>query len=90
MPIGDLDPHDVAPLADAGITAYHAIARARDLLVPSATALVIGAGGLGHLAIQIVKAISASRVIVVESIPQNSKARDRWEPTRSSSPATTR
>ena len=57
VPIGDLDPHDVAPLADAGITAYHAISRSRDLLVPSATALVIGAGGLGHLAIQIVKAI---------------------------------
>jgi len=69
VPIGDLDPHDVAPLADAGVTAYHAISRARDLLLPSATALVIGAGGLGHLAIQIVKAISASRVIVVESNP---------------------
>ncbi|HTA40029.1 MAG TPA: NAD(P)-dependent alcohol dehydrogenase [Candidatus Acidoferrales bacterium] len=69
VPIGDLDPRDVAPLADAGITAYHAISRARDLLVPSATAVVIGAGGLGHLAIQIVKAICASRVIVIESNP---------------------
>jgi alcohol dehydrogenase, propanol-preferring len=69
VPIGGLDPHDVAPLADAGITAYHAISRARDLLVPSATALVIGAGGLGHLAIQIAKAISPSRVIVVDRSP---------------------
>jgi alcohol dehydrogenase, propanol-preferring len=69
VPIGDLDPRDVAPLADAGITAYHAISRSRDLLVPSATAVVIGAGGLGHLAIQILKATCASRVIVVESNP---------------------
>jgi propanol-preferring alcohol dehydrogenase len=69
VPIGDLDPQETAPLADAGITAYHAISRARDLLLPSATAVIIGAGGLGHLAIQIAKAISASRVIVVDSSP---------------------
>jgi alcohol dehydrogenase, propanol-preferring len=66
VPIGDLDPQEAAPLADAGITAYHAISRSRDLLVPSATALIIGAGGLGHLAIQIAKAISPARVIVVD------------------------
>jgi propanol-preferring alcohol dehydrogenase len=70
VPIGDLNPQEVAPLADAGITAYHAISRSRDLLLPSATALIIGAGGLGHLAIQIAKAISPARVIVVDSSPK--------------------
>jgi propanol-preferring alcohol dehydrogenase len=70
IPLGDLDPQQAAPLADAGITAYHAISRSRELLVPSATALVIGAGGLGHMGIQIIKAISPARVIVVDSSPQ--------------------
>jgi propanol-preferring alcohol dehydrogenase len=67
VPIGDLDPQEAAPLADAGVTAYHAISRSLDLLVPSATALIIGAGGLGHLAIQIAKAVSPARIIVVDS-----------------------
>jgi alcohol dehydrogenase, propanol-preferring len=70
VPLGGLDPVEAAPLADAGITAYHAVSRSRELLVPSATALVIGAGGLGHMGIQIVKALSPSRVIVVDASPQ--------------------
>jgi propanol-preferring alcohol dehydrogenase len=44
VPLGDLDPVMAAPLTDAGLTPYHAIARSRDLLVPGST-LVIGAGG---------------------------------------------
>ena len=52
-PLGDLDPVDAAPLTDAGITPYHAVKRSLPLLVPGSTAVVIGAGGLGHMAIQI-------------------------------------
>ena len=40
-------PQDVAALADAGITAYHAVRKALPLLYPGTTAVVIGAGGLG-------------------------------------------
>src|SRR5580700_5445918 len=45
-------PQDVAALADAGITAYHAVRKAIPLLYPGTTAVVIGAGGLGHIGIQ--------------------------------------
>ena len=61
-----LDPVAAAPLADAGLTPYHAIRRARDLLGPGTSAIVIGAGGLGHVAVQILKAISPARVVAVD------------------------
>jgi len=66
VPLGDLDPVDAAPLTDAGLTPYHAIKRSRHLLVPGSTALVIGAGGLGHMAIQILSAISPAQIIAVD------------------------
>lgn len=64
-----LDPVDAAPLTDAGLTPYHAIKRSLPLLVPGSTAVVIGAGGLGHLAIQILRTLTTSRVIVVDTAP---------------------
>ena len=66
VPIGDLDPVLAAPLTDAGLTPYHAIARSKELLVPGSTALVIGAGGLGHMAVQILAATTAAEIIVVD------------------------
>ena len=66
VPLGDLDPVEAAPLTDAGLTPYHAIARSRHLLTAGSTALVIGAGGLGHLAIQILRAISPATIVVVD------------------------
>ncbi|GAA3474156.1 NAD(P)-dependent alcohol dehydrogenase [Nonomuraea roseola] len=66
VPLGDLDPVDSAPLADAGLTPYHAIDRSRELLTPTSTAVVIGVGGLGHLAVQILRAITESTVIAVD------------------------
>lgn len=44
VPIGDLDARLAAPLADAGITPYHAIAHHRDRLRPNAPVVVIGVG----------------------------------------------
>lgn len=64
--LGDLDPRDAGPLDDAALTPYHAIRRARDELVGGSLAVVIGAGGVGHMAIQILKAVSAATVVVVE------------------------
>ena len=69
VPIGDLDPVAAAPLTDAGLTPYHAIARSRELLVPGSTTLVIGAGGLGHMAVQILAATTATEIVVVDRSP---------------------
>ncbi|MBV9792418.1 MAG: NAD(P)-dependent alcohol dehydrogenase [Actinobacteria bacterium] len=62
-------PKDVAALADAGITAYHAVRKALPLLYPGTTCVVIGAGGLGHIGIQSLAALSATRIIVVDRNP---------------------
>lgn len=64
--IGDLDPVAVAPLTDAGLTPYHAVKRSLGLLVPGTNAVVIGAGGLGHMAIQLLSHLSPARVIAVD------------------------
>jgi len=65
-----LSPQAAAPLTDAGLTSYHAIARSMHKLGPSSTAVVIGAGGLGHLAIQLLTATCAARVVAVDSKPE--------------------
>jgi alcohol dehydrogenase, propanol-preferring len=67
LPLGDLDPRDAAPLSDAALTPYHAIKRSQHLLHPGATAVVIGVGGLGHMAVQILRAITPARVIAVDT-----------------------
>ena len=62
-------PEDVAALADAGITAYHAVRKAIPLLYPGTTCAVIGAGGLGHIGIQCLSALTATNIIVVDRHP---------------------
>jgi NAD+-dependent secondary alcohol dehydrogenase Adh1 len=62
-------PKDVAALADAGITAYHAVRKAVPLLYPGTSAVVIGAGGLGHIGIQCLAALTATKIIVVDRNP---------------------
>jgi len=62
-------PQDVAALADAGITAYHAVRKAIPLLYPGTTCVVIGAGGLGHIGIQCLAALTAARIVVVDRNP---------------------
>lgn len=61
-----LSPAAAAPITDAGLTPYHAVRRSWDKLAPGATAVVIGAGGLGHLGLQILKATTAARVVAVD------------------------
>jgi propanol-preferring alcohol dehydrogenase len=61
-----LDPVAAAPLADAGLTPYHAIRRVLHLLRPGTSAIVIGVGGLGHVAVQLLKALSPARVVAVD------------------------
>jgi propanol-preferring alcohol dehydrogenase len=66
LPLGDLDPRDAAPLSDAALTPYHAIKLSLHLLVPGSSALVIGVGGLGHMAVQILRALTPARIIAVD------------------------
>jgi propanol-preferring alcohol dehydrogenase len=61
-----LAPATAAPLTDAGLTPYHAVRRSLSKLTPDATAVVIGVGGLGHMGVQILKAMTASRIIAVD------------------------
>jgi len=65
----ETQPKDVAALADAGITAYHAVRKALPLLYPGTTCVVIGAGGLGHIGIQCLSELTATRIIVVDANP---------------------
>ncbi|OLZ61696.1 NAD(P)-dependent alcohol dehydrogenase [Amycolatopsis keratiniphila] len=64
-----LEPADVAALADAGLTAYHAAAKAARRLRPGDRCVVIGAGGLGHIGIQVLKALTAAELVVVDRNP---------------------
>ncbi|WP_062984561.1 NAD(P)-dependent alcohol dehydrogenase [Nocardia anaemiae] len=66
VPIGELDFLQAAPLADAALSSYHAINGAREQLYPGSVAVVIGIGGLGHVAVQILTATSATHVIAVD------------------------
>lgn len=76
VPLGDLDPVDAAPLADAALTPYHAIKSALPLMAPGATVLVIGIGGLGHMAVQILKAMTPARLIAAD-IDENKRGHAR-------------
>ncbi|OBA89459.1 alcohol dehydrogenase [Mycolicibacterium elephantis] len=66
LPAG-LDPAIAAPLTDAGLTPYHAIRRSWPKMTPTSTVVVIGVGGLGHVALQLVKATTAARLIAVDN-----------------------
>jgi alcohol dehydrogenase, propanol-preferring len=70
VPIGDLDFEQAAPIADAALTSYHAVRGAREQLQPGSTAVVIGVGGLGHVAVQILRATSAARIVAVDVGPE--------------------
>jgi len=70
IPLGDLDPVAAAPLTDAGLTPYHAIRRSLPKLLPGSTAVAIGVGGLGHLGVQLLSALTAAQVIAVDQRPE--------------------
>lgn len=65
-----LEPADVAALADAGLTAYHAVAKAARRLRPGDRCVVIGAGGLGHIGVQVLRALTAAEIVVVDRNPE--------------------
>ena len=67
VPIPDgLDPVAAAPLTDAGLTPYHAVKLSLPKLMPGATAVCIGVGGLGHMGVQILRAMTGANIIAVD------------------------
>lgn len=71
VPLGDADPVAAAPLSDAGLTPYHAIKKSLPVLQKGgATVLVIGLGGLGQLAVQILRALTGATVIATDTKPE--------------------
>ncbi|UNT00049.1 NAD(P)-dependent alcohol dehydrogenase [Streptomyces tubbatahanensis] len=66
VPLGGLDPVTAAPLTDAGLTPYHAVKLSVPKLVAGTTAVVIGTGGLGHIGIQLLRAMTPARVVALD------------------------
>jgi NAD+-dependent secondary alcohol dehydrogenase Adh1 len=62
-----LSPEEVAPHADAGLTAYHAVRRMADLMKPGTATVVTGIGGVGHIAVQLARELGSSRVIAIDT-----------------------
>ena len=66
LPAG-VEPAEVAPHSDAGITAYHAVKKLLPRLVPSSTTAIIGVGGVGHIALQLVRILGGGTVIGIDT-----------------------
>ena len=67
VPISEqIDLAAAAPLTDAALTPWHAINSCRDRLTAASTAVVIGIGGLGHMAVQILRETTGARIIAVD------------------------
>jgi len=71
VPLGDSDPVAAAPLVDAGLTAYHAVKLSLPRLTAGGrTALVIGLGGVGQFAVQMLDAMTAATVLATDIKPE--------------------
>jgi propanol-preferring alcohol dehydrogenase len=66
VPLGNLSPAKAAPLSDAALTPYHAIKRALPLLDADSTVVVIGVGGLGHMAVQLMRVLAPVRIVAAD------------------------
>ena len=77
--LGKLDPKAAAPLTDAALTPYHAIKSVLPALTPDSVVVMIGIGGLGHKGVQILRAVSAARLVAADSNEAKLEfARGRW------------
>ena len=61
-----LEPWQAAPLTDAGLTSYHAVKRCLPVLYPGSAVVVIGIGGLGHLAVEYLRELTGASIIAVD------------------------
>ncbi len=65
-----LEPVAVAPHADAGLTVMHVVRKAVPLLGPGTRVVVVGVGGLGHIGVQCLRALTSAEVIAVDPDPE--------------------
>ncbi len=65
-----VEPAEVAALADGGLSAYHAVRKQLPALEPGSRVVVIGAGGLGHIGIQCLVALTSAEIIVLDRNPE--------------------
>jgi NAD+-dependent secondary alcohol dehydrogenase Adh1 len=65
-----VEPAAVAPHSDAGLTAYHAVRRMAHLAVPGTSAVLIGVGGVGHIALQLLRELGSSSTIAIDTDPR--------------------
>jgi NAD+-dependent secondary alcohol dehydrogenase Adh1 len=77
LPAG-MEPRDVAAHADAGLTGIHAVKKATSLLGPADHCVLLGVGGLGHIGLQCLKALSAVQVIAVDTREETLKLAEAW------------
>jgi alcohol dehydrogenase, propanol-preferring len=70
IPLDRLEPADAAPLTDAALTPYHAIKRSLERMGPGTSTVVIGVGGLGHLAVELLKVMTATEIVAVDARPE--------------------
>lgn len=73
-----LEPADVAAHADAGLTAIHAVKKASRLLSAGQYCVIIGVGGLGHIGLQCLKALSSATVIAVDTRQETLDLAGEW------------
>jgi len=66
LPAG-VEPAEVAPHSDAGLTAYHAVRRLAPLASPGTSAVVIGVGGVGHIALQLLRELGSGSTIAIDT-----------------------
>jgi len=66
VPRGELDAAEAAPLTDAALTPYHALKPQLWRLRPGSAVVVIGVGGLGHVAVQLVRELSPARIVAID------------------------
>ena len=71
------DPAPLAPHADAGLTAMHAVRRLAPYTNPATTVVTFGAGGVGQIAIQLLRMLTPARLVVVEIDAQRAAAARR-------------
>ena len=64
------DPIPLAPFADAGITAYHAVKKLIPDTYPGSVVVVTGIGGLGHFAVQLLKVMTPAKVVALDAAPE--------------------
>ena len=75
--IGELTPEQAAPLACSGITTYSALKKVGAGVLRDEPVVVIGAGGLGLMCLELVKAMDGKGVVMVDIDPAKRAAAER-------------